>query len=189
LPVSSVEYMTITTTNGGTQHNVTGFTVAANSLPSARWLLSAMAATNAQNSNIPPGQVYLYAGSGITSSIAVGVQDKPVYVAKIGPGGEPGAFISSGSAGTSRIGGGSVLLNNQLMSFGGLQVGSPAAQIAERATLSTPFILSDFTAAQGAMLTIARSLQGTAVDGGLIYQLGGIGAAAAAETSVESAIW
>jgi hypothetical protein len=188
LPLSSVEYMTITTANGGTQHNVTGFTVAANSLPSARWLLSGMAATNAQNSNIPPGEAYLYAGSGITSSIAVGVQDKPVYVAKIGPGGEPGVFISSGSAGTSRIGGGSVLLNNQLMSFGGFQGSNPIA-LAERATLSAPLSLSDFTGAVGSMLTTARALQGTAVEGGFIYQVGGAGAGAAALTSVESAIW
>lgn len=185
---SSVEFMTITLVNGGAQQNTSAWTTATNSLPTARWLIPGLAATRAQNSVVPAGQVFIYAGTGISSSLSAGTLDRKIYYAQIGAAGQPGMFTDSGSQGVIRSGFGGVLVNNQMIALGGFLAGT-ASTASDSANLTTPTTLANFNALGGGTLLTPRSLQGTVVESAFIYQLGGVNSAGAALNTSEQTIW
>lgn len=185
--LSSVEFMTLTDQAGGAMQNTSGWTVATNGLPVAKWLIPGLAGTNTQNSVIPAGQGYLYAGSGLSSTIAVSTLSRPVHVASIAAGGQPGVYASTGSVGVNLAGFGTALVNNQMYAFGGLMAGA-GQTAATSATLTMPMTVSNFNALGSGTLTVARGLQGTAIESAFIYQIGGTSGAAAL-TSCEQTIW
>jgi len=185
---SSVEFMTITLANGGAQQNTTAWTTATSSLPTARWLLPGLSATRAQNSVVPAGQVFIYAGTGLSSNLGTGTLDRKVYYSQVGAAGQPGAFTDSGTVGVIRSGFGSALVNNQMIAFGGFQAGT-ASTASDSANLSAPTTLANFNALGSGTLLTPRSLQGTAIESAFIYQLGGVNNLGAALSSSEQTIW
>ena len=144
--------------------------------------------TNAQNSVVPASQAFLYAGTGINSGLATATLDRPVYYAQVGANGQPGSFATTGSVGVIRSGYGAVLVNNQMMAFGGLQTTTPASA-SDSARLTSPTALANFNALGGGTLLAPRALQGTAIESAFIYQLGGINAVGAALSTSEQTIW
>lgn len=185
---SSIEFLTITLQNGGAQQNTGTWTAATSTLPTARWLLPGLTGTTAQNSVIPSGQAFLYAGSGLSSSLATATLDRPVYYAQVGASGQPGAFASTGSVGIGRSGYGAALVNNQMLAFGGFQATTPATA-SDSAKLTAPSALANFNALGGGTLLAPRALQATAIESAFIYQLGGTSAAGNALTTTEQTIW
>lgn len=185
---SSVEFLTITLQNGGAQQNTGTWTAATSTLPTARWLLPGLAGTTAQNSVVPSGQAFLYAGSGLSSNLATATLDRPVYYAQVGANGQPGTFATSGSVGVGRSGYGAALVNNQMMAFGGLQATTPATA-SDSAKLNAPSALANFNALGGGTLLAPRALQATAIESAFIYQLGGTSMAGNALTTTEQTIW
>lgn len=185
---SSVEYMTITVVNGGSQQNTGNWTVSTTSLPTARWLTTGLYATSAQNSVIPAGQVLIYSGTGSSANLATGTLDRPVYVAQVSATGQPSAFTNSGSVGALRSGFGGVLVNNQMIAFGGFQATTPSTA-SDSARLTTPLTLMNFNSLGSGVLLTARALQATAIESAFIYQLGGVGVGGAALTTSEQTIW
>lgn len=187
--LSSVEFLTLTLQNGGAQQDTSPtWTTATQALPTARWLVPGLFATNAQNSVVPANQTFIYASSGISSSLATATLDRPVYVAQVGAAGQPGAFTSTGSVGVNAAGFGAALVNNQMYAFGGLQAGTPSTASVS-ANLSSGTNLGNFNALGSGTLTIARALHATAIESAFIYQLGGIGAGATLLRSSEQTIW
>jgi hypothetical protein len=186
---SSVEFLTITLVNGGAQQNTSGtWTNATQALPAARWLGGALLGTRAQNSVIPANQTYLYAPGGFASNLATATLDKKVYYSLVAAGGQPGAFTDSGSVGTLTAGAGTALVNNQMLSFGGFQVGAPTTASVS-ASLAAPTTLANFNALGSGVLSVARAIQGTAVESSFIYQLGGLSAGGVVLGSTEQTIW
>lgn len=187
--LSSVEFLTITLQNGGAQQDTSAtWTAATQALPTARWLTPGLFATNAQNSVVAANQTFIYAGSGISSNLAMATLDKPVYVSQVGAGGQPGAFTNSGSVGVNGAGFGAALVNNQMYAFGGLQAGTPSTASVS-ANLTAGATLGNFNALGSGTLTVARALHATAIESAFIYQLGGLGAGATILRSSEQTIW
>ena len=185
---TSVEFMTVTLASGGAQQNTTAWTTATRSLPSARWLVPGLVATRAQNSVVPAGQVFIYAGTGLSSSLSTGTLDRKVYYAQVGAGGQPGTFTDTNTVGVIRSGFGAALVNNQMIAFGGFQAGT-ASTASDSATLSAPTTLTNFNALGSGTLLTPRSLQGTAIESAFIYQLGGVNNLGAALSTSEQTIW
>jgi hypothetical protein len=186
-PLSSVERLTITIASGGNAQTTSASWSAAGALPSARWLGAALAGTSDNNSLIPANAAYLYVSSG--SGMNLANADRPVYVAQVGAGGALGAFADTGSVGVQRPATGGVLVNNQVMAFGGMQAGA-AQTNSDSARLSGPTSLANFNSLGGGVLKSPRALQGTALESAFIYQLGGASAAVGtAQASTEQAIW
>ena len=195
--LSSVEFLPITVTDTGTQQTQTvgTWTPATAPLTSARWAAPGMPATAANNNKVTGAATYLYIGGGSTSSITT--QAKTVDVGLVLTGGQIGlpsmpatlAFADSGANNLPRPAYGGLVVNNQMMAFGGFQAGNAttASSTAQMATAST---LNNFNSLGGGVLLQPRALQGTAIESAFIYQLGGANAGVnTAQSSTEQTIW
>lgn len=188
-PLSSVEFLPITVDGSGDQA-VGTWTAAGSALLSARWLVTAVAATADNNSRIGAGTTQLYVASG-ASGAGLTTPDERVDVAQVQAGGQLSAFTDARSpgGGIKRVGAGIALVNNILMAFGGLQ-GGAAVNNSVSATLKTATTLENFNSLGSGGLTAARALQGTALESAFIYQLGGAsGAPGTAQATTEQTIW
>ncbi len=186
-PLSSVEFLPIVMQVNGNQ-GFTTWTAATSALGTARWLASGLPATSANNSTVPAGTTYLYVGSGSTTGITM--LDGRLDVATVLAGGQLSAFSSPGPTGIKRPGYGGALVNNQVMGFGGFQAGT-AVNNSDSARLNAGgATIGNFNSLGGGVLTVARALQGTAVESAFIYQIGGAGAGVGtALQSSEQTIW
>ncbi|MBL9008255.1 MAG: hypothetical protein JNJ46_28605 [Myxococcales bacterium] len=195
--LSSVEFLPITVTDSGTQQTQTvgTWTAATATLTSARWAAPAMPATAANNSKVMGAATYLYVGGGSTNSVTNLTRN--VDVGLVLTGGQIGlpsmtttfAFADSGANNLGRPAYGGLVINNQMMAFGGFQAGSAttASVTAQMVTAST---LSNFNSLGGGVLLQPRALQGTALESAFIYQLGGANAGVnSAQSSTEQTIW
>ena len=187
--LKSVEFLPITISNNGNTQTFATWTAATSQMSSGRWLLGALAATQANNSIISPaGSTYLYVASGSTTSITN--LDGNIDVGLVQAGGQLAAFTAAGSTGAKRPGYGSTLVNNQLMAFGGFGGGGTASNNSDTATLKTSTTLNNFNALGSGALLQPRALQGTAIESAFIYQLGGASAGVnTAQVSTEQSIW
>jgi hypothetical protein len=189
-PQSSVEFLPVTVMNNGTTQAFTTWTAATTALSKARWALSALPATAANNSVVmSPVDTYLYAASGATTSLTN--LEGLIEVAKVQAGGQLGAFTDARAAGTGikRPGYGGALVNNQLMAFGGFQ-GGAAVNNSDTATLSSATSLGAFNALGSGTMKFPRALQGTAIESAFVYQLGGASAGVnTAQSTTEQTIW
>mgnify|MGYP000004551798 FL=1 len=82
-----------------------------------------------------------------------------------------------------------MLLNNQVMTFGGLQAGA-ASTASDSASFASPSNLGNFNSLGGGVLRMPRALSGTALESAFIYQIGGASAASnTAQATTEQSIW
>lgn len=189
--LGTVEFLAITVGNNGNSQTFTTWTTATSSLARPRWALSALTATAATNSVVTsPTDTYLFAASGSTTSLTT--LEGMIEVARIASGGQMFAsFADARTAGTGikRPGYGGVLVNNQMMAFGGFSTGT-AVNNSDSSTLSSPTTLGNFNALGSGVLKFPRALQGTAVESAFIYQIGGAsGGVNTAQNTSEQTIW
>lgn len=187
--LASVEFLPITITDTGTvQTQAVGtWTAVTGTLNGARWAAAAMPATAAYNNKVTGSATYLYVGGGSTTGVTT--LNKNVDVGLVVTGGQIASFTDSGANNLPRAGYGGLLVNNQMMAFGGFQAGSAttASVTAQMATAST---LGNFNSLGGGVLLQPRALQGTTIESAFIYQLGGAsGGVNTAQNSTEQTIW
>jgi hypothetical protein len=183
--LASVEVLPIALVPGG--QNVGTWSASASTVK-ARWALTAVAGTAAQNSVITGNDTYLYVSAGSTTSVTT--LDGTVEVAKVQTNGVLAAFSTASSgSGMKRPASGVALVNNQMMTFGGFQAGA-AVTNSDSANLNTATSLANFNALGSGTLKLPRALAGTAMESAFIYQLGGAnGGVNSAQNTTEQTIW
>lgn len=187
--LSSIEFLPITVTDSGSQQTQTvgTWTAATASLTSARWAAPGMAATSANNSMVTGNATYLYIGGGSTNSLTNLTRN--VDVGLVLTGGQFMTISDSGANNLPRPAYGGLVVNNQMMAFGGFQAGA-ATTASATAQMGTASTLSNFNSLGGGVLLQPRALQGTALESAFIYQLGGANAGAnTAQATTEQTIW
>ena len=187
--LSSGEFLTLTLTDTGTvQTQAAGtWTALTGSLTSARWAAPGMPATAANNNKVTGASTYLYVGGGSTGGLTT--LTKNVDVGLVVTGGQITTFSDSTANNLPRPSYGGLVVNNQMMAFGGFQAGAAttASSTAQMATAST---LGNFNSLGGGVLLQPRALQGTTIESAFIYQLGGASAGVnTAQSSTEQTIW
>jgi hypothetical protein len=187
--LSSVEFLPITLTDTGTvQTQAVGtWTAVTGALTSARWAAPGMPATAANNNKVTGAATYLYIGGGSTTSVTT--LTKNVDVGLVLTGGQITTFSDSGANNLGRPAYGGLVVNNQMMAFGGFQAGS-ATTASVTAQMATANTLGNFNSLGGGVLLQPRALQGTTIESAFIYQLGGAsGGVNTAQNSTEQTIW
>lgn len=190
-PLDTGEFLMITVNNAGNvQTQTTGgaFAATTGKLSKPRWLTAGLPATSANNSVVMPvGTTYFFAASGSTTSLTT--LERIVETAQSQADGQLPSFASAGTVGIARPGYGGVLVNNQMLAFGGFQGGN-ASTASDSANLTSSTTLSNFNNLAGGSLLSPRALQGTAVESAFIYQLGGASAGVnTAQATTEQTIW
>ena len=104
-------------------------------------------------------------------------------------GGQVTSFTDSGANNLPRPAYGGLVVNNQMMAFGGFQAGA-ATTASVTAQMNTANTLSNFNSLGGGVLLQPRALQGTTIESAFIYQLGGANAGVnTAQNTTEQTIW
>lgn len=187
--LSTVEFLPITVTDTGTQQSQTvgTWTATTGSLTQARWAAPGMPATAANNNKVSGASTYLYIGGGSGSSLTN--QARNVDVGLVLTGGQVTSFTDSGANNLPRPAYGGLVVNNQMMAFGGFQAGA-ATTASVTAQMNTANTLSNFNSLGGGVLLQPRALQGTTIESAFIYQLGGANAGVnTAQNTTEQTIW
>lgn len=187
--LSSAEFLPITLSETGTvQTQAVGtWTALTAALTAARWAAPGMPATSATNNKVTGAATYLYIGGGPTAALTT--LTKNVDVGLVLTGGQITTFGDSLANNLPRPAYGGLVVNNQMMAFGGFQAGA-ATTASSTAQLATASTLGNFNALGGGVLLQPRALQGTAVESAFIYQLGGAsGGPNTAQNTTEQTIW
>jgi len=165
---STYEYLPITTKANGHQ-TVGAWTTGASTTAAPRWQIGAWSVDATVYAPAAPS-TFVYIGGGLT---AAGTSDTTVEAGKVAAGGDLGTFALPKSFSVSIAGYGVCAANNQLYTFGGLG-GAPSPKAKSASLISSqPALANNAWNDEGLATIDPLYLEGTAVQSGLIFLLGG----------------
>lgn len=181
---ASFEFLPVTINNRGQQVPANAWTAGTAMASAGRYQAAIYSADNGNCSFVPAGSNYIYLGGG-TANGSSSVMS--LEAAKVQQGGQLGAFASATNAGVKSFGSGFIAAANYLYTFGD-EMPSTAIRAGQITMGSAPSVGNVNNNGPGMMT--ARYLPGTALQGALIYVVGGSDVMRTGATaSVEWMIW